>query len=87
MLEQIDIEQEREYIKNVDEKMRALELEKAKLEQNKIIVEDQKRQVIEKMESLGCTPENIEEKINEYSSKVLELKTKMETILDPKKSE
>lgn len=83
----LDIQKEKAFIQEVDKKTRDLELEKAKLEQNKTIIEEQLNQIIQKMESLGCTPDNIDLKIQENESKIQALKTKMENILNPNQSE
>lgn len=80
----IDIAKEREFIQEVDQKTRRLELEKAKLEQAKVSTEQQMEQVINKMSALGCTPENIDEKIQEHSDKITALKSKMQSILGDK---
>lgn len=79
----IDIAKEREFIQEVDRKSRELELEKVKLEQNKKIIEEQLKQVVDKMEQLGCTPDTIDEKISEYETKIVSLKAKMQSILGP----
>lgn len=83
----IDIQKEKAFIQEVDKKTRDLELEKAKLEQNRVMVEEQMAQIIQKMESLGCNPDNIDEKLNESEDKIQALKTKMENILNPKQDE
>lgn len=77
----LDIAKEREFIQEVDKRTRVLELEKAKLEQNKAIIEEQKKQVIEKMASLGCTPEDIDSKIEQHTQKIVTLKSKIQSIL------
>lgn len=83
----LDIQKEKAFIQEVDKKTRNLELEKAKLEQSKGIVEDQLRQITEKMDTLGCTPDNIDSKIEENVKKIEALKTKMENILNPKQDD
>lgn len=80
----IDIAKEREFIQEVDQKTRKLELEKAKLEQSKASTEQQMSQVVAKMTALGCTPENIDEKIQEHAGKITALKSKMQSILGEK---
>lgn len=77
----IDIAKEREFIQEVDRKTRELELKKAKLEQNKVMTEEQLKQVNEKMGQLGCTPDTIDDEINIRTEKILALKNKMETML------
>lgn len=80
----LDIQKEKAFIQEVDKKTRNLELEKAKLEQSKGMVQDQLRQITEKMDTLGCTPDNIDSKIEESVKKIETLKAKMESILSPK---
>lgn len=79
----IDIANERAFIQEVDKKTRELELEKAKLEQNRTIVGEQLKQVSEKMASMGCGPENIDEMIQDKVNKITSLKAKMQSILEP----
>lgn len=83
----INIAEEKKFIQEVDRKTREMELEKAKLEQNKAIVEDQLRQVKEKMNQMGCTPETVSSKIQEHSDKIVALKAKMQSILEPQHNE
>ena len=83
----IDIAKERAFIQEIDQKSMAMKVEKAKLEQNKAIIEEQLKQVVEKMEKLGCTPETIDQKISEYETKITMLKAKMQSILEPQASQ
>lgn len=80
----LDIAKEREFIQAVDQKTRRLELEKAKLEQSKASTEQQMSQVVAKMTALGCTPEDIDTKIQEHAGKITALKSKMQEILGDK---
>ena len=77
----IDIAKEREFIQEVDRKTRELELKKAKLEQNKVMTEEQLKQVNDKMTQFGCTPDTIDEEIRVRTEKISALKGKMEAML------
>lgn len=78
----IDIEEAKTFIKNADKQSRDLELEKAKLEQQKEFAEKGKETNVKKMEKFGCTPETIESIKTDKESKAKELRTKIEGILN-----
>ncbi len=77
----IDLDEARQFIDNTDKQSRELELEKAKLEQRKEIVEKNIKDNVDKMEKHDCTPDTIKSIIDEKTEKAQTLRTKMEGIL------
>jgi hypothetical protein len=77
----IDLDEARSFIESTDKQSRELELEKAKLEQRKEIVEKNIKDNVDKMEKHGCTPETIKGIIDDKTDKATALRTKMEGIL------
>lgn len=78
----VDVQKERDFIKNVDNVIRDLEIKKAKLEQSRESLELELKDVEELMTKLGCTPETIEEKLNELESNVIKLKEAINAEID-----
>jgi DNA-binding transcriptional MerR regulator len=77
----IDLDEAKKFMNDMDKQSRELELEKAKLEQRKEIVEKNIEENKTKMEKHGCTPETIKDVIDEKTGKAQALRTKMEGIL------
>lgn len=77
----MDLKLEKRYIEEIDKKVRNLELEKVKLEQQKIYTEKAIDETLAKMQELGFTPDTIDDGISTMESNILALKTKINTIL------
>lgn len=78
----INLDEARAFISGVDQKIRNLELEKVKLEQQKEYTQKSLEENVKKMEEYGCTPETIDSEIEKLSQTALALRGKIETILD-----
>lgn len=77
----IDLNDARDFIKKVEERSRSLEVEKAKLEQQKEYTEKSLKENTKKMAELGCTPDNIDDEIKKLSSSAVTLRSRLETKL------
>jgi len=77
----MDLDEAKKFLDDADKQSRELELEKAKLEQRKEIVEKNIRENIKDMKKHGCTPETIKSVIDEKTDRATALRTKMEAIL------
>lgn len=77
----MDLKLEKQYIEEIDKKVRNLELEKVKLEQQKLYTEKAIDETLTKMEELGYTPDTINDGIKEMESNITKLKSKINSIL------
>lgn len=77
----MDLKLEKKYIEDIDKKIRNLELEKVKLEQQKLYTENAINETLNKMKELGHTPETIDSGIKEMEGNITKLKTKINSIL------
>lgn len=78
----MDLDEARKFLDDADKQSRDLELEKAKLEQRKEIVEKNIKTNVEKMEKHNCTPDTIKSVIDSKIDRASKLRTKMESILN-----
>ena len=72
----MDLKLEKKYIEEIDAKVRELELEKVRLEQQKIYAETAIAETLNKMKELGYTPDTIGEGISKMESDIKTLKSK-----------
>ena len=77
----MDLKLEKKYIEEIDAKVRELELEKVRLEQQKIYAETAITETLNKMKELGYTPDTIGEGISKMESDIKTLKSKINSIL------
>lgn len=78
----VNIQQERAFISDIEKKVRNLELEKAKLEQQKEFAAKTLEENKAKIAELGYTPENIGEGINKISTTIEALKAKINSVFE-----
>ena len=78
----MDIKEARKFINDSNEKVRKLELQKAKTEERKKINDAALAECIEKMKSMGCTPETIQSIIDDKTSKAETIKNKIDQVLN-----
>lgn len=78
----ININQEKAYIQNIDNRVRSLEMEKVRLEQQKEYTQKSIDENMLKMQELGFSPETIDAGIEQLSSSITTLKGKIESILN-----
>lgn len=78
----ININQEKAYIQSIDKKVRDLEMEKVRLEQQKEYTQKSIDENLAKMQELGFTPDTIDAGIEQLSSSITTLKGKIESILN-----
>ena len=80
----MNIQLEKKYIQEIENKVRALELEKVKLEQQKEYAEKAINDNLAKMQELGFTPDTIDAGIGTLSNSITVLKCKIDEILNAK---
>lgn len=78
----MNLQAEKKYIQDVEKRVRELELEKVKLEQQREYAEKSINDNLKKMEELGFTPETIDEGIEKLYNNIESLKSKINTILN-----
>lgn len=77
----MDLQKEREFLNKVNEKMRQLELDKAKTEERKKLNDAAVKECENKMQELGCTPDTIQGIIDTKTAKAEEIKAKINAVL------
>ena len=77
----LNLNAEKKYIEEIDNKVRSLELEKVRLEQHKLYTEKAIADSVAKMKELGYTPETINSGIEEIENNISILKSKINSIL------
>ena len=78
----LDLKEAKKFIAESNEKIRKLELDKAKTEERKKINDAATEDCKAKMKALGCTPDTIQSIIDEKSSKAETIKAKVEQVLN-----
>lgn len=77
----MNIDLEKKYIQDIEKKVRNLEIEKVKLEQQKEYTEKAIQESLNKMKELGYTPETIGQGIQKLENNIAKLKSKINSIL------
>lgn len=77
----MDIKEARQYANNISEKVRKLELQKAKTEERKKLNDAALADCIEKIKKMGCTPENLQSVIDDRTNKAETIKKKIDEVL------
>lgn len=78
----IDLKEAKRFIADSNEKIRKLELDKAKTEERKKINDAAIEDCTAKMKALGCTPDTIQSIIDEKSLKAETIKNKIDKVLN-----
>lgn len=77
----INVNEGKQYIKNIEQRTRSLELEKAKLEQQREHSIKMMEETKQKITELGFTPETIDAGINKLSNDITVLRQKIDSVL------
>lgn len=78
----MNIKEARKFINDSNEKVRNLELKKAKTEERKKMNDAAIEECKKKMKAMGCTPETIQSVIDERISKAETIKNKIDQVLN-----